>query len=318
MSKIAVLGHGVVGSGVVELFYKNKEKIEKTAGHDLDIKYILDIREFPDSPYKDKFTKSIDDIVNDSEITTAAECMGGVEPAFTFTKQCLEKGISVCTSNKELVAKKGDILFKIAKEHGCNYYYEASVGGAIPIIRPLHRCLAGNDIISVSGILNGTTNFILTKMIDEGMKFDDALVLAKKLGAVPESIKELDDCDYGAYFELPQEVTLGDYMKTVREKLNGSGVISVNSKDNTLRKVFVQGGSFEEDDIPAVVESGADVVVSGEIKHHVTLLLAHKGILSIIAGHNATERVFMENLQKILEARFPNVSFFYDPGYEAI
>ena len=182
MSKIAVLGHGVVGSGVVELFYKNKEKIEKTAGHELDIKYILDIREFPDSPYKDKFTKSIDDIVNDSEITTAAECMGGVEPAFTFTKQCLEKGISVCTSNKELVAKKGDILFKIAKEHGCNYYYEASVGGAIPIIRPLHRCLAGNDITSVSGILNGTTNFILTKMIDEGMKFDDALVLAKKLG----------------------------------------------------------------------------------------------------------------------------------------
>ena len=182
MSKIAVLGHGVVGSGVVELFYKNKEKIEKTAGHELDIKYILDIREFPDSPYKDKFTKSIDDIINDSEVTTAAECMGGVEPAFTFTKQCLEKGISVCTSNKELVAAKGDILFKIAKENNCNYYYEASVGGAIPIIRPLHRCLAGNDISYVAGILNGTTNFILTKMIDEGMKFDDALALAKKLG----------------------------------------------------------------------------------------------------------------------------------------
>ena len=182
MSKIAVLGYGVVGSGVVELFYKNKEKIQKTAGHELDVKYILDIREFPDSPYKDKITKSIEDIVGDSEVTTVAECMGGVEPAFTFTKQCLEKGKSVCTSNKELVAAKGDILFKIAAEHGCNYYYEASVGGAIPIIRPLHRCLAGNDISSVSGILNGTTNFILTKMIDEGMKFDDALQLAKKLG----------------------------------------------------------------------------------------------------------------------------------------
>ncbi len=182
MAKIAVLGYGVVGSGVVELFYKNKEKIEKKAGHEMDVKFILDIREFPDSPYKDKFVKTIDEIVNDGEVTTVAECMGGVEPAFTFTKKCLEKGISVCTSNKELVAAKGDELLKLAKENSCNYYFEASVGGAIPIIRPLHRCLAGNDITSVAGILNGTTNFILTKMINDGMKFDDALKLAQQLG----------------------------------------------------------------------------------------------------------------------------------------
>lgn len=182
MSKFAVLGYGVVGSGVVELFYKNKEKIQKTAGHEMDVKYILDIREFPESPYKDKIVDSIDLIVNDDEITTVAECMGGVEPAFTFTKQCLEKGKSVCTSNKELVASKGDILFEIAKKNNCNYFYEASVGGAIPIMRPLHRCLAANDITSVEGILNGTTNFILTKMIDDGMQFDDALKLAQKLG----------------------------------------------------------------------------------------------------------------------------------------
>ncbi|MBQ8435478.1 MAG: homoserine dehydrogenase [Oscillospiraceae bacterium] len=182
MSKIAVLGYGVVGSGVVELFYKNKEKIEKKAGHEMGVEFILDIREFPDSPYKDKFVKSIDEIVNDSEVTTVAECMGGVEPAFTFTKQCLEKGISVCTSNKELVAAKGDELLALAQANSCNYFFEASVGGAIPIIRPLHRCLAGNDITSVAGILNGTTNFILTKMINDGMKFDDALKLAQELG----------------------------------------------------------------------------------------------------------------------------------------
>lgn len=182
MSKFAVLGYGVVGSGVVELFYKNKEKIEKKAGHEMDVKYILDIREFPDSPYADKFVKSIDDIVGDSEITAAAECMGGVEPAFTFTKECLSRGISVSTSNKELVAAKGDELLKLAKENNCNYYFEASVGGAIPIIRPLHRCLAANDITEVAGILNGTTNFILTKMIVDGMKFDDALKLAQDLG----------------------------------------------------------------------------------------------------------------------------------------
>lgn len=182
MSKFAVLGYGVVGSGVVELFYKNKEKIEKKAGGNMDVKYILDIRDFPESPYKNKFVKTIDAIVNDDEIKAVAECMGGVEPAFTFTKQCLEKGISVSTSNKELVAAKGDILLKLAQQNNCNYFFEASVGGAIPIIRPLHRCLAANSISGAAGILNGTTNFILTKMITEGMKFDDALKLAQELG----------------------------------------------------------------------------------------------------------------------------------------
>ena len=182
MSNFAVLGYGVVGSGVVELFYKNRESIEHKAGDKMDIKYILDIREFPDSPYKDKFTKSIDDILNDGDIKAVAECMGGVEPAFTFVKACLEKGISVSTSNKELVAEKGAELLEIASEKNCNFFFEASVGGAIPIIRPLHKCLAANDITGVAGILNGTTNFILTKMIGDGMKFDDALKLAQDLG----------------------------------------------------------------------------------------------------------------------------------------
>lgn len=182
MTKFAVLGYGVVGSGVVELFYKNKEKIESKAGHEMDVKYILDIREFPESPYADKFVNSIDTIVNDNEIKAVAECMGGVEPAYTFTKKCLEKGISVSTSNKELVAAKGDELLKLAKENSCNYFFEASVGGAIPIIRPLHKCLAANDISAVAGILNGTTNFILTKMIKDGMKFEDALKQAQELG----------------------------------------------------------------------------------------------------------------------------------------
>ena len=182
MLKFAVLGYGVVGSGVVELFYKNKSKIEKKAGRPMDVKYILDIREFPDSPYKNKFVKTIDEIINDNEIKAVAECMGGVEPAYTFSKKCLERGISVSTSNKELVAAKGDELLAIARANNCNYFFEASVGGAIPIIRPLHKCLAANDIDSVAGILNGTTNFILSKMIYDGMKFEDALRLAQKLG----------------------------------------------------------------------------------------------------------------------------------------
>ena len=182
MSKFAVLGHGVVGSGVVELFYKNKQRIEKKAGCEMDVKYILDLRDFPDSPYADKFTKDFNNILNDDEVTVVAECMGGVEPAFTFVKSCLEKGKSVATSNKELVAEKGDILLAIAKEKNCNFFFEASVGGAIPIIRPLHKCLAGNEITAVAGILNGTTNFILTKMYKEKMSFESALQLAQELG----------------------------------------------------------------------------------------------------------------------------------------
>ena len=182
MSKIAVLGYGVVGSGTVELFYKNKDKIEKRSGKDLDIKYILDIRDFPDSPYGGKFTKNFDEILNDDEVTIVAEVMGGVGPAYDYTRQCLSKGKSVVTSNKELVAKKGAELLKTARENNCNFLFEASTGGAIPIIRPLHQCLAGNDITAVAGILNGTTNFILTKMINEQMSFNDALAMAQKLG----------------------------------------------------------------------------------------------------------------------------------------
>jgi homoserine dehydrogenase len=180
--KFAVLGHGVVGSGVVELFYKNQKSIEKRAGTEMELKYILDLRDFPDTPYADKFTKDFNDILNDDEVTAVCECMGGLEPAFTFVKSCLEKGKSVSTSNKELVAEKGDILLAIAKEKNCNFFFEASVGGAIPIIRPLHKCLAANRISEVSGILNGTTNFILTKMYKDNMSFEDALKLAQQLG----------------------------------------------------------------------------------------------------------------------------------------
>lgn len=199
MSKIAVLGYGVVGSGTVELFYKNAESIRKRTGiSDLDIKYILDIRDFPDSPYANKFTKKMDDILNDDEVKIVTEVMGGVHPAYDFVKAALEKGKSCVTSNKEMVAQKGAELLKIAKEHNCNFMFEASTGGAIPIIRPLHQCLAGNEITGIAGILNGTTNFILTKMFSENMSFDDALALAQKLGYAERNpaadVEGLDAC----------------------------------------------------------------------------------------------------------------------------
>ena len=180
--QIAVLGYGVVGSGVVELFYQNQEKIEKNTGYSMDIKYILDLRTFEGDPYADKVVHDINVILQDPEVGYVAECMGGVNPAFEFVSSCLKAGKSVSTSNKQLVAEKGDILLQIAKENNCNFFFEASVGGAIPIMRPLHTCLAANDLYAVAGILNGTTNFILEKMFCDQMSFADALALAQQLG----------------------------------------------------------------------------------------------------------------------------------------
>ena len=181
-AKIAVMGFGVVGSGTVELLDKNKDIIKKHCGKDVELKYILDLRDFPDSPYRDKLTKNFEDILCDPQISVVAELMGGKTFAYDYTKRLLSAGKSVVTSNKELVAAYGAELLKVAKSHGCNYLFEASVGGGIPIIRPLHQCLAANKFERISGILNGTTNFILTKMIYDQVSFDDALKQAQELG----------------------------------------------------------------------------------------------------------------------------------------
>ena len=155
MIEIAILGHGVVGSGVVEVLATHKDSILKRAQNEINIKYILDLKEFPDSPFADRFTKNFEDIIQDDDVKIVVEVMGGLHPAFEFVKQCLEKGKSVVTSNKELVASKGAELLKIAKEKNVNFLFEASVGGGIPIIRPIHQCLAANDVIEIAGILNG-------------------------------------------------------------------------------------------------------------------------------------------------------------------
>lgn len=196
VSQIAVMGYGVVGSGTVELFYKNKDLIEQRSGRKMDIKYILDLRDFPNSAYEEKFTKNFEDILNDPEITVAAEMMGGKTFAYDYTKRLLERGVSVVTSNKELVATHGAELIKLAKAHNCNYFFEASVGGGIPIIRPLHQCLAANRIERIAGILNGTTNFILTKMIYDQLSFEQALSLAQQMGyAESDPSADIDGAD---------------------------------------------------------------------------------------------------------------------------
>ena len=182
MIKIAVLGYGTVGSGVVEVIAKNQDMVSKKAGEELEVKYILDLRDFPEDPYGDRVIHDFGTILADSEVKIICETMGGVGAAYEFTKQALSAGKSVCTSNKELVAAHGPELLALAKATNCNYLFEASVGGGIPIIRPLNYSLTAERIEAVTGILNGTTNYILSKMEHEGAQYDAVLKAAQEKG----------------------------------------------------------------------------------------------------------------------------------------
>ena len=182
MIKIAVMGYGTIGSGVVEVLDINKNNIAKRAGKEIEVKYILDLRDFPGDPIQDKIVHDYKTIVEDPEVRIVVETMGGVEPAYTFVKAMLEAGKHVTTSNKALVAAKGAELIALAKEKNVNFMFEASVGGGIPIIRPLNSCLTADEIEEITGIVNGTTNYMLSKMTDEGVEFEAALKDAQAKG----------------------------------------------------------------------------------------------------------------------------------------
>ncbi|MDR0903708.1 MAG: homoserine dehydrogenase [Ruminococcus sp.] len=230
MRKLAILGFGTVGSGTVESFYHHKEKIAKRIGFTPDIKYILDIRDFPESPYKDKVIHDFSVIENDPEIAVAAEVMGGLNPALDFTKRLLSKGISVVTSNKELVARHGAELLALAKANNCSYLFEASTGGAIPIIRTLTDSLSSNYIYKIQGILNGTTNFILTKMREEGLPFNEALKLAQDLGyAEKDPTADISGADSARKISILASIAFGKHIKP--EWVKTVGIDRVTSED---------------------------------------------------------------------------------------
>ncbi|MCR5726792.1 MAG: homoserine dehydrogenase [Lachnospiraceae bacterium] len=180
--KIAIFGYGTVGSGVFDVINMNSDIIAKRAGKPIEVKYVLDLRDFPGDPVEKVLVHDVDIILNDPEVKIIAEVMGGMEPAFTFTKRALSAGKSVCTSNKELVAAHGAELIELAAKNNCDYYFEASVGGGIPIIRSLCDSLVGDDIIEIKGIVNGTTNYILTRMGEDGLDFNVALKEAQDNG----------------------------------------------------------------------------------------------------------------------------------------
>lgn len=182
MIKAAVMGYGTIGSGVVEVLETNRDSIAKRCGDTIEVKYVLDLREFPGDPIQDKIVHDYKTIAEDPEVSIVVETMGGVEPAFTFVKAMLEAGKHVTTSNKALVADKGAELLAIAREKNVNFMFEASVGGGIPIIRSLNECLTADEIEEITGILNGTTNYMMTKMSQEGLEFDDVLKDAQAKG----------------------------------------------------------------------------------------------------------------------------------------
>ena len=269
--KVAVMGYGTVGSGVVEVIENHSKVISaRTGGKMLEVAHILDLRDFPDDPHQSVFTKDFNDILNDPEVEIVAETMGGVNPAFDFTAKLLAAGKSVVTSNKELVAQKGPELLEIAEKNNVNYLIEASVGGGIPIIRPMAQCLAANNIEGVAGILNGTTNFILTKMIEDGMTFADALKLAQDNGyAEKDPTADVEGHDACRKVCILASLAFGKHVYP--NQVEAEGITNITLEDvsyiasaNGVIKLLGQIKAISEDEIaafvsPAVVFNGSQL-----------------------------------------------------------
>lgn len=233
--KVAILGYGTVGSGVFEIMKSNPDGIARRAGEEIEVKYVLDLRDFPGDPVEEVLVHDFAQIVNDPEVGVVVEVMGGVEPAYSFVKEALLKGKSVCTSNKELVAKHGAELLEIAKQKKENFLFEASVGGGIPIIRPLNQSLTADEIREVTGILNGTTNYILTKMRDEGADFKEVLADAQAKGyAERNPSADVDGYDAGRKIAILTSLAYG--MQVDYEDIYTEGIAKITREDIAYAK----------------------------------------------------------------------------------
>ncbi|SFR73469.1 homoserine dehydrogenase [Anaeromicropila populeti] len=237
MINVSVLGYGTVGSGVVEVLDTNRDSINKRAGNEINVKYVLDLRDFPGTPIQEKVVHDFSVIVNDPDVQIIVETMGGVHPAYEFVKEALEKGKSVCTSNKELVAKYGAELLEIARKKKVNFLFEASVGGGIPIIRPLNQSLTADEIEEITGILNGTTNYILTKMTDEGSAFEEVLKDAQEKGYA-ERNPEADVEGYDACRKIAILTSLAYGMQVDYEDIYTEGITKITDIDIKYAKAI--------------------------------------------------------------------------------
>lgn len=237
MVDIAVMGYGTVGSGVVEVVNTNGARISQRIGDELNIKYVLDLKEFPGDPVQDKIVHDFETIVNDDDIKIVVEVMGGIEPAYTFVKRCLQAGKSVATSNKALVAKHGAELLSIAKDQGINFLFEASVGGGIPIIRPLNSSLTADEIEEITGILNGTTNYMMTKMFYEGADYDEVLKEAQENGFA-ERNPEADVEGYDACRKIAILSSLISGQQVDFEDIYCEGITEITAEDMKYAKAM--------------------------------------------------------------------------------
>ena len=235
MVNIAVMGYGTVGSGVVEVINTNSAVINQRAGDEINIKYVLDLRDFPGDPIQEKIIHDVDIIINDPEIKIVVEVMGGIEPAYTFVKRCLEAGKSVATSNKALVAKHGAELLSIARERELNFLFEASVGGGIPIIRALNSSMTADVIEEITGILNGTTNYMLTKMFYEGADYDEVLKEAQDNGYA-ERNPEADVEGYDACRKIAILSSLISGQQVDYEDIYTEGITKITKQDMMYAK----------------------------------------------------------------------------------
>jgi homoserine dehydrogenase len=279
MYGIAILGFGVVGSGVAEVLDKNADRITLGAARELRLKYIVDIKDVPD-PYKNLLTRDFGAVLDDPDVRVVAETIGGAGIAYEYTRRALEAGKSVVTSNKELVALHGCELLRLARERGVNYLFEASVGGGIPILRPITQCLAANKIYEIYGILNGTTNYILTAMIKQGASFEDALRLAQASGyAEADPSSDIDGIDACRKICILADLSFGrhidpDWLKTV-------GIRAVTAADTA----YADRGGYKIKLLGRAVANG-DGRVSAYVAPHLVpaenLLAGVEGVMNAI------------------------------------
>ena len=232
MAKFAIMGYGTLGSGLAEVAHINKDVMAQRLGEEVYVKYILDIREFPDSPDADRFIKDFSIIENDPEVEVVVECIGGTKIAQEFTRRALLAGKHVVTANKELVATYGKELLAIAKEKNVNYLFEASVGGAIPLLRPLFQCMAGNQFEEIVGILNGTTNYILTRMVKGGVSFEEALKEAQANGyAEADPTADVEGIDAGRKICILSNLAWGKEVAPAKVRMEGISAIHLEDVD---------------------------------------------------------------------------------------
>ena len=282
MVQIAVLGYGTVGSGVVEVIDTNHESINRKAGDEINIKYVLDLRDFPGDPVQEVLVHDFETIINDPEVAVIVEVMGGMEPAYTYTKRALEAGKSVCTSNKELVAEHGVELLELARQKNINYLFEASCGGGIPIIRPLNSSLTADEIDEVTGILNGTTNYILTKMASDGSEFEDALKEAQNYGYA-ERNPEADVEGYDACRKIAilSSLAYGNHVRY--EDIYTEGITKITAAD--IKYAVAMGTSIKLLATSRKMEEGFYAMVSPVMIDKKSPLYSVNGVFNAIFIH---------------------------------